>query len=131
MAILATGWLGGIQPALQILDIPFLLPRDSLHAVDVLNGRAGEALGAEVGKKGLRVLAYYPLGVKQYTCNSPIRRPEDFKGLKIRTMASPLIVESFKVMGATPVALPYTRSIVPYSSGRSWEKKTPFGLSIK
>ena len=106
MAIVATGWLGGISPAAQILDIPFLLPTDSRLAVKVLNGPAGDALGATF--KGMKVTGYYSLGVKQYTCNNAIRKPADFKGLKIRTMASPLVVESFKVMGAIPTPLPYT-----------------------
>jgi tripartite ATP-independent transporter DctP family solute receptor len=107
MAVLPVGHIGGLCQELQILDIPFLLPIDPELAEDIMNGPAGDKLSSTLEKAGLVGLGFWNVGLKQYTANKPLRSPSDFKGLKMRTMPSPLIVESFKVLGSSPTPIAY------------------------
>lgn len=107
VAILPGAHIGGIFPEIQVLEIPFLLPQDIKKAAKVLNGPAGQKLMSYTGKIGLKGLAIYPLSFKQFTSNKAIHHPDDFKGLKWRTMAAPIIMESYKLLGASPVSINY------------------------
>jgi TRAP-type C4-dicarboxylate transport system substrate-binding protein len=42
-----------------------------------------------------------------WTTQKPVRRPEDFDGVKIRTMTSPLLLAAYRAYGASPTPLPY------------------------
>jgi TRAP-type C4-dicarboxylate transport system substrate-binding protein len=43
-----------------------------------------------------------------WTADKPLRSPADFRGFKMRTMASPLLVEAYRAYGANPTPLPYS-----------------------
>lgn len=42
-----------------------------------------------------------------WTTQKPIRMPDDFRGVKIRTMTSPLLLAAYEAYGASPQAMPY------------------------
>ncbi len=107
LGVLPAGYFGGIIPLVQIFDIPFLLPRDLKYTNELINGPAGMALLAYLEKADLVGLANFPLSFKQFTNNHPIRRPEDFQGLAIRTMPSPIIGEGYRLMGASTEVIDY------------------------
>ncbi|MEH7113149.1 C4-dicarboxylate TRAP transporter substrate-binding protein [Neobacillus niacini] len=57
---------------------------------------------------GIRVLSFnWYDGPRHFLTNEPIEKPEDLKGLRIRTPGSPVWQESIKAMGATPIAMPW------------------------
>jgi TRAP-type C4-dicarboxylate transport system substrate-binding protein len=47
-------------------------------------------------------------GYRHFYTNKPIRKPEDLKGLRIRTPPAPIWQESIRALGATPVAMAFT-----------------------
>jgi TRAP-type C4-dicarboxylate transport system substrate-binding protein len=59
-------------------------------------------------EKGLALMSIFPEGWMVWTTEKPIRRPEDFEGVKIRTMTSALPLESYAAYGASPQAMPYS-----------------------
>ena len=74
----------------------------------VLNGPLGEKVNAELLRnKGIRMIGYGLRGPRDLTSNRPIKEPKDVKGLKIRIPLQPIYVESWKELGATPVAIAY------------------------
>jgi tripartite ATP-independent transporter DctP family solute receptor len=95
-----------LQPALQVLDLPFLFPnRESLYKQ--LDGDLGDALYKPMLSKNIVGLNWFSSGFKQFTSSFPIHRPEDFKGHKIRVMPAPVIREQFKALGASPVPIDF------------------------
>jgi tripartite ATP-independent transporter DctP family solute receptor len=58
-------------------------------------------------KLGIKPVAFWHTGFKQFTANIPIRKPDDFKGLKIRTMENPLIIAQYRAVGANPVPIDF------------------------
>jgi TRAP-type transport system periplasmic protein len=46
-------------------------------------------------------------GLRHFFTNKPVRKPEDLKGLRIRTPPAPIWQESVRALGAAPVALAF------------------------
>jgi C4-dicarboxylate-binding protein DctP len=104
----STGMIGNFLPEIDILRVPYFFPGDYDKVIKIMNHTgAGEELGRGLGRINIKVLAWTTSMMTQYTCNEPIRKPGDFKGLKIRTMNAPIILENFKILGASPTPLPY------------------------
>lgn len=95
-----------IQPAMQVLELPFLFPdQKALYAK--LEGSLGKALYAPLEAKNILGLTFWESGFKDMTCNSPIHSPADLKGVKFRVMPSPVIREQYLALGASPVPIDF------------------------
>ena len=70
-----------------------------------------------VKKSGVRVLYSFYFGARDLTCDRPIKRPDDLKGLKIRSVPFPIYQAAIEGMGAVPTPLDWA--------------KTPTALSTK
>ena len=90
-----------------VLDLPFMW-RNYDHAHKVLDGKVGETLAAEHEKLGLKVLGWQDSwGYRNViTTKKEVKKAEDLKGLKIRTIQTPTYVAALNAMGAsaTPMA---------------------------
>jgi C4-dicarboxylate-binding protein DctP len=102
-----TAVLGQFEPRMQLFDLPFIFPtRESCYAV--LDSEVGETLLDGLSKKGFKGTVYWESGFKQFTSKGkPITGPADLKGLKIRTMDSPLLIEQYRAWGANPVPISF------------------------
>jgi len=98
--------ISGFAPQMQILDLPFLFP-DVATVERVLDGPIGQDLLKTMEPQGVTGVGFYIDGFKQLTANKPLRQPEDFRGLKFRTMESDIIMAQYRALGADPVALDY------------------------
>ncbi len=102
------GHLGSLIPEVQALLLQYLFPKDMNVVQEVLNkGKFMELLGEKFREKDLEPLANLTEGWQVWTTNKPIRTPEDFKGFKMRTMTSRLLVENYKAYGCNPTPMPY------------------------
>jgi C4-dicarboxylate-binding protein DctP len=107
MGIPPTAVLGQFEPRLQLIDLPFLFPKREA-CYEVLDGEVGRTLLEGLSKKGFKGLAYWESGFKQITTRGKqINGPADLKGMKIRTMDSPLIIEQYRTWGANPVPISF------------------------
>ena len=103
--VTSTGPLGGFVPKMFVVDLPFLF-RDKEHAYKVLDGPIGRGLLDAFSDKGIRGLAFWENGFRQITNNvRPIEKPEDLKGIKIRTMENKIHLASFRTWGASPTPM--------------------------
>jgi len=101
-------FLGTLYPGTQLFDLPFVF-RDNEHMKKVVRGPIGEQVYAELEKKtGIKILmSGLPDGPRSvWNKRRPIYSPADMKGIKIRVMESPLMVDTFKALGAIPTPLP-------------------------
>lgn len=98
--------LGRESSMMYALDLPFLF-RDHSHAQKVLEGDVGSKLLSSLDKSNLKGLAFtYSGGYRIIPAIKKITKIEDFKGLNVRTSGSPVAQETFKALGANPIALP-------------------------
>ena len=105
LVVTSTGPLGGFVPRMFVVDLPFLF-RDKTHAYKVLDGPIGKSLLEPFAAKGIMGLAFWENGFRNITNNvRPIEKPEDLRGIKIRTMENKIHLASFKAWGASPTPM--------------------------
>jgi C4-dicarboxylate-binding protein DctP len=100
-------FLAGFNPAVSILDVPFLYPADRAQANELRTGAFGQAVLDSFAPLGLKALAIWPNGRKSMTSNEEIAALEDFAGQSFRVMDSKVLIEQFNAVGASAVALPF------------------------
>jgi tripartite ATP-independent transporter DctP family solute receptor len=91
-----------------LFDLPFLFA-DEREADAVLDGPVGKSLLDKLSGKGLTGLCYWENGFRHVTNSKrPIAKAEDIRGLKIRTMQSPVYIDTFNTLGANAVPMSFT-----------------------
>ncbi len=91
----------------EAFDLPFLF-EDEAALRRVTEGPVGKALLARLDEKGIAGLAFWDSGFKSFSANRPLRRPEDFKGLRMRIQASGVLDAQMRALGALPQVLPFS-----------------------
>jgi tripartite ATP-independent transporter DctP family solute receptor len=101
------GGLATSVPEAELFNLPFLF-RDLDHCYRVIDGPIGQGLARVIEQKlNCLVLGYWFSGIRNvWNSKRPVRVPADLKGIKLRVMASPLLIETFNTLGAqaTPMA---------------------------
>ncbi|HHX13670.1 MAG TPA: TRAP transporter substrate-binding protein [Clostridiales bacterium] len=107
MTVCVSSVLTSYSDAFMVLDLPFIW--DSREAFYyALDNELGADLNATLEDKGLIGFGYNDNGLRQMTNNiRPITQLADFKGIKFRTMESPVFIEMFKLLGASPVPMSF------------------------
>lgn len=126
LAMLPVGHIGSIFPEIQLFEIPFLFPPDNATVDKIINGSAGELMFTYLEEIDLVGLANFSLSYKHFTANDPIQEPSDFEGLTIRTMPSPIIVESYEILGANPVVIDYHEVYTALQLGTADGQENPY-----
>lgn len=102
----AAAILGNFSPKIGILGLPYLW-NDYAQVHKALDGSIGNALASELEKVGFKVLAWTDnWGYRNVITKKEVKKPEDLKGLKIRTIQTPVFLAAVNAMGAaaTPMA---------------------------
>ena len=108
-SILNPGTTATTIPENNVFYNHFLLPEKDDDLQELLaTSEAIPMLNKINEKEDLKVLDWFYEGFNAWTANKPIRSPKDFKGISIRTMASPLIVSSYSAYNANPTPMPYS-----------------------
>jgi len=96
----STSKLGRLSSEWGVLDLPFAFP--TYEAIEAgIHGPIGEHLLNSLQKEGLKGLAHWSNGFKQFTTNlGPIVAPQDMKGQTFRIMQSEVIQAQFDLLGA-------------------------------
>jgi tripartite ATP-independent transporter DctP family solute receptor len=105
LLVTSTGPLGGFSPSINILDFPFLF-RDFNHVDLVMDGPIGRKLLDDFEKANIKALAFWENGFRHLTNNRvPVKKVEDGKGLKIRTMENRVHLAAWKMAGLNPTPM--------------------------
>jgi tripartite ATP-independent transporter DctP family solute receptor len=97
--------------------MPYLFSSSEV-ADKVLEGDIGKKLDALLAEKGLVNLGWGEYGFRHATNSKrDIRTPEDFKGLKIRTMENPIHIATWKTMGVNPTPMPVSEVFTAIQQG--------------
>lgn len=100
-------FIGGFNPAISILDIPFLFPANADNAQKLRAGQFGAALLDSFSSKSIVGVALWPNGLKNFTSNKSLENIDSFIGQKFRTMDSKILIEQFDALGASAITLPF------------------------
>ncbi len=99
--VVSAGNLAGFVPEVDLFNLPFIF-EDQAGFFRVLDGPVGDMVGRVIEAKTNSVmLGYWTFGTRNaWNGKRPIRTPEDLKGLKIRVMGSPVLLDTFNAFGA-------------------------------
>lgn len=106
IAIHPSAYLATYVPQLAVLDLPFLFSNaEQAHAA--LDGPEGQAL-AELASAGdnAKVLAWAENGFRHLTGHRPFRAASDLRDVRLRVLASPVLIQAFQALGARPAMMP-------------------------
>ena len=102
---------------LNLFSLPFLMP--DYAAIDALTqGEVGKDLFKVLDKAGVVPLAWGENGFREVTNSKrELRKPEDFKGLKLRVVGSPLFLDTLTALGANPTQMSWADAQPALASG--------------
>jgi C4-dicarboxylate-binding protein DctP len=109
--------LVGNDPGFNVPAMPFLF-KDDAAANAFWDGEKGKEIFKRLEKDGVLGLAMWPNGAKHMTNNKKaITKPEDLKGLKIRTQGGQLLEEIYDKVGAGSVSIPFNELYTALQQG--------------
>jgi C4-dicarboxylate-binding protein DctP len=117
MVVVPTAYLGGTQPLITLLDTPFFLPQNVDDLTNFYESEAVKKLLETTEETGIKSLGIWHTGYKQYTANKPLLSPDEFKGMKVRVMASPILLEEAKALGADGITMDFAETYSALQSG--------------
>lgn len=107
LTVVSTAGAANNVKELGIFDLPFLF--QTVEEADaVIDGPVGKTLLDKFADKNLVGMCYWDYGFRQVTNSKhPIKKLEDFQGLKLRALQNSIYLDTFKALGANPLPLPY------------------------
>jgi tripartite ATP-independent transporter DctP family solute receptor len=131
MASITTAVLGNYVPQVQVMDLPFVFPnRKTAYAV-IDDEALQDKLFSYLPKKGFVGIGWTENEFRDINNKvRDIRKPEDVKGLKIRVMNSPVYMDTFKQLGASPVGIPFPELYNALQQGVIDAQENPLLTSI-
>lgn len=130
MMVLNAGILQNLAKPFASVDLPFLFASGP-QADKVMDGPFGDHLNAMLPEKGLVSLGYWELGFRNLTNKKrPVTSLDDLKGLKIRIIQSPIMVDLFGALGTNAVPLAYTELYTALETGTVDGQENPYANII-
>ncbi|MDX6750165.1 TRAP transporter substrate-binding protein (plasmid) [Geminicoccaceae bacterium 1502E] len=105
--VMPAAFLGGFNPVVSVLDLPFLFPADREKAQELRQGPLGDYILESFESRGLAAVALWPNGRKNVTSAQPMDEIAAFAGQKFRVMDSRILIEQFSALGASAVVIPF------------------------
>ncbi len=91
----------------EAFDLPYLFD-DYKELHRVTQGPIGQIFLKKLDSKGIVGLAFWDNGFKVMSANKPLRKPEDFKGLKMRIQSSKVLDSQMRALGAIPQVMAFS-----------------------
>jgi tripartite ATP-independent transporter DctP family solute receptor len=117
MDIQGASALGAVYEPVSVLDAAYAFD-DADHLARFFEDDASADLldGFEQGA-GIHTLGAWSAGMRQFTSNKPIRKPEDLKGLRMRFPNSPQFLMNAKALGASATEVAYEELFLALQQG--------------
>jgi tripartite ATP-independent transporter DctP family solute receptor len=94
--------LSQVLPVLDVWSLPFIFKSDD-HYWYVLDHPKSWEFMKQLEPKGMKLITWITSGARNFFSQKPIRSAADLKGMKIRVMASPVMINTMNAFGASGV----------------------------
>jgi TRAP-type transport system periplasmic protein len=124
------GILGTVVPAAEAQQMPFWFP-SSARMHRAMDGWLGAYLAEEMAAKGIFSfpVGAFENGMRQIAgTKRPIVKPEDLAGIRMRVPAGALLADTFRALGAEPVAVNSDGIYDALKTGRVDAQENPLAL---
>jgi TRAP-type C4-dicarboxylate transport system substrate-binding protein len=111
------GRLMSYVPEFGVIQMPYMFS-DASALNKLIETDTYKGWEKEFEKHGLKlVTSNWYSGARNFVCNKEVNKPADLKGLKIRTIGSPLYTESVNAMGAVATPMEWSEVYPGISQG--------------
>jgi len=124
------GIIGTVVPVAEAQQVPFAF-KSAGEAHNAIDGPFGRYIGEEMAAKGMHLfpVAGFDNGMRQVTTIArPIRRPDDFAGMKIRVPPGQMIFDTFAAFGAQPITTPANQIYDALKTGKVEAQENPLAI---
>lgn len=117
IAKVSTGVISAAVPEFGVFDLPYVF-RDLNHMMATTKSKVGQDLAAKLEARNVKILFWMEQGTRSfYTASKPVRSPSDLKGMKIRTISAPVMVDTINAFGATATPMGFGDLYMGLKSG--------------
>ena len=128
IAVSSTSPMATIFADFYVFDTPYMFLTTE-HAYKGLDGEAGKKILADMEKKGLKGLAFWENGFRNFTnSKAAVRVPADVKAMKIRTMENEVHLAAWRALGANPTPMAFTELFTALQQGTVDGQENPLGI---
>ena len=129
MTYIGIAFLSRLVPELEAVSLPFLFTSRE-QAMAVIDSEVGDLIDAALRERDLASLGYMELGARHVT-NSvrPIETLADFEGLRIRLQPNQTHLDTFRAIGANPVAMDISEVYSALQQGVLDGQENPYSIN--
>lgn len=107
MTKVSAGALESFSKEYSVFSLPYIFTSKD-HYENVMKSDAVKEIYQSTKDDGFIGITYFTSGARSfYTKDTPIEKPEDLNGLKIRVMDSPTAIKMVELLGGTPTPMPF------------------------
>ncbi|MCP4401401.1 MAG: TRAP transporter substrate-binding protein [bacterium] len=115
-------------PKAGLMGAPYAI-RNADHLAKIAGGDIGQEIEQEIiDKIGLRPVGWFGRGPRNLTSNSPIKHPDDLKGMILRVPNVPLFVAVWEALGAKPTPMAFSEVFTSLQQGTIAGQENPYAL---
>lgn len=101
------GRIASFVPEYGVIQMPYIFT-DYSYLNKIMDTKLHKKWEKDFEAKGIKLVTSNGYsGARSWITNMPVRTPADLKGVKIRTIGSPLFVKSINAMGGIATAIPW------------------------
>jgi len=117
-SFISSSGLADFVPQIKLFNLPFLF-RSLDHFYQVADGSIGQLIGRLIEDKlNCIFLGWTSAGVRNVWNNKrPVLKPDDLEGLKIRVRDNPIVVSTFKALGAQSIPGAWSELYTDFQQG--------------
>lgn len=131
MASITTAVLSNYVPQVAVVDLPFVFPSRKAAYGTLDDPGFQKKLFSYLPAKGFIGLGWTENEFRDINSKQgPITKPSDLKGVKIRVMNSPVYMDTFRQLGASPVGIPFPELYNALQQGVIDAQENPLLTSI-
>lgn len=128
IGVSSTSPLATMYPNFYLFDAPYLFLNNE-EAYAALDGEVGKEILDGLESIGLKGLTFWENGFRNFTNDKiAVRKPEDVKGLKIRTMENEVHIAAWKALSANPTPMAFTELFTALQQGTVDGEENPLGI---
>jgi tripartite ATP-independent transporter DctP family solute receptor len=116
-------------PRTGIFDLPNAYPNLEV-ARKTLDSDFLQLLVPDYEAAGFKMFGFSDAGFRQTTSSKPLKKIEDFRGLKIRTMENPNHIAYWKALGANPTPMDFSEVYISLQQGTIDAQENPYDLIV-
>lgn len=108
MSLVTHGTLAMVIPEIAVLGLPYAFSSPE-KAWELLDGAVGRELSGKIEQEGMVMLGWMDNGIRHFTTGKrSIQKPEDLKGMRIRSSSDKASLDMMTGFGAVPVPIPFS-----------------------